>query len=99
MSLTQEQIKKISENLSKIHLDNTQNLEWDLNNILKYFDLLNEVDTTNVKPTYSVISKDENNLRKDILEENKKPIPKELLNCSNQKIIANQIAISNIMSH
>jgi len=46
-----------------------------------------------VKPTYSVISKDENNLRKDILEENKKPIPKELLNCSNQKIIANQIAI------
>lgn len=99
MSLTQEQIKKISENLSKIHLDDTQNLEWDLNNILKYFDLLNEVDTENVKPTYSVISKDDNNLREDILEENKSPTPKELLDCSNQKVIANQIAISNIMSH
>ncbi len=99
MSLTQEQIKKIAENLSKIKLDNTSGLEKDLNNILKYFDLLNQVDTENVKPTYSVIEKSKNSFRKDILNKNKKTNPKELLNCSNQQIIADQIAINNIMSH
>jgi aspartyl-tRNA(Asn)/glutamyl-tRNA(Gln) amidotransferase subunit C len=98
MSLTQEQIKKIAEKLSKIHLDETktEELKWDLNNILKYFDLLNEVDTENVKPTYSVIEK-ENSLREDIEQKIKDPSVKELLECSNQDVIANQIAINNIM--
>ena len=97
MSLTQEQIKKIAENLSKIHLDEgkLQEIEGDLNNILKYFELLDEVDTENVEPTYSVISK-ENVLREDKLQ--KKEISREeLLACSKQDIIADQIAINNIM--
>jgi len=97
MSLTQEQIKKISEKLSKIHLNDEQleKISWDLNNILKYFELLDEVDTENVKPTYSVISK-ENILREDELQ--KKEISREeLLSCSKQDIIADQIAINNIM--
>jgi len=99
MSLTQEQIKKLAENLSKIHLDEekTKEIEWDLNNILKYFDLLNEVDTENVSPTYSVIAKEENSLREDKEAEVKDPSPKELLECSNQDVIADQIAINNIM--
>ena len=99
MSLTQEQIKKLAENLSKIHLNDekVKEIEWDLNNILKYFDLLNEVDTENVVPTYSVIHKEENSLRKDKEEKDKKPSPKELLECSNQDVIADQIAINNIM--
>jgi len=94
MTLTQEQIKKISENLSKIPLDNPK-IEEDLNNILKYFDLLDEIDTENIKPTYSVINK-KNILREDI-ETNKSITNKELLNCSNMSIIADQIAVSNIM--
>jgi len=94
MNLTQEQIKNIAENLSKIP-SNNPNIKSDLNNILKYFDLLNEVDTENIEPTYSVISK-KNILREDILEE-KIISKKELLNQSNQQVIADQIAISNIM--
>ena len=99
MNLTQEQIKKISEKLSKIYLDNekTKELEKDLNNILQYFELLSEVDTTWVNPTYSVIIKENNISRKDEIEEEKTPTPRELLECSNQNIIANQIAINNIM--
>jgi len=94
MSLTQEQIKKISENLSKISNPNPKIAE-DLNWILDYFELLNEVDTENISPTYSVISK-ENTLREDV--ESEKIISREeLLNCSNQQVIAEQIAISNIM--
>ena len=94
MSLTQEQITKIAENLSKIPATNP-NIESDLNNILKYFDLLKEVDTENVTPTYSVILK-ENILREDKLEE-KVLSRKELLDCSNQQVVADQIAVSNIM--
>ena len=94
MTLTQEQISKIAENLSKIPANNP-NIEGDLNNILKYFDLLNEVNTENIIPTYSVILK-ENMLREDKLE--KKVISrKEILDCSKQQIVADQIAISNIM--
>lgn len=95
MSLTQEQIKKISENLSKISSPK-EKIAKDLNEILKYFDLLNEVNTDSVKPTYSVITK-ENILREDIELKEKKQTREDLLKCSNQKIIADQIAISNIM--
>jgi len=94
MTLTQEQIKKIAENLSKIPADN-QNIEKDLNNILKYFDLLQEVDTENISPTYSVISK-KNILRKDELQE-KTISREELLAQTNQQVIADQIAVNNIM--
>lgn len=93
MSLTQEQIEKLSKNLSKIRIDN-EKLGQDVNWILKYIDLLNEVDTTWVKPTTTVVEV-ENNLREDT--EIREITPKELLACSGQKVIANQIAISNIM--
>jgi len=94
MSVTQEQIEKLSKNLSKINTS-SEKLTWDVNGILKYVELLNEVDTSWVKPTVSVIES-ENILRKDI--EKKKDISREeLLKCSNQKIIADQIALTNIM--
>lgn len=95
MSLTQEQIEKLSKNLSKIEIVEPK-LGEDINNILSYIDLLNEVDTTWIEPTVSVIDS-ENILRKD-LEKEKNVTPKELLSCSPQKVIANQIAISNIMN-
>ena len=94
MSLTQEQIEKLSKNLSKISVDN-EKIAWDINWILNYIELLNEVDTTWIKATVSVIEKNAT-LRKD--EKKKKYNSREeLLTCSNQKVIANQIAISNIM--
>ncbi len=94
MSLTQEQIEKLSKNLSKISVDN-EKIAWDVNWILNYIELLNEVDTTWVKATVSVIEKNAT-LREDEKKE-KYNSREELLACSNQKVIANQIAISNIM--
>ncbi len=94
MSLTQEQIEKLSKNLSKISLDD-EKLGNDINEILQYIDLLNEVDTTWVEPTVSVVQKN-SSLRKDVETSKETPV-KELLDCSNQKVIANQIAIANIM--
>jgi len=94
MSFTQEQIEKLSKNLSKISVDNEktwEKIDW----IIKYVELLNEVDTTWVKSTVSVIDT-ENTLREDKQQE-KTISRKELLACSNQKVVANQIAITNIM--
>ena len=90
MSLTQEQIKKIAEDLSKV-----PNSTLEINKILDYFELLKEVDTDNIEPTYSVIEK-ENTLREDI-ETPKTVKAADLLACSPQKVVANQIAVSNIM--
>jgi Asp-tRNA(Asn)/Glu-tRNA(Gln) amidotransferase C subunit len=45
MDLTQEQIKKLANNLSKLDL-NDEKLGQDINGIIKYIDLLAEVDTT-----------------------------------------------------
>jgi len=94
MDLTQEQIKKLANNLSKLNLDD-EKLSWDINEIITYIDLLSEVDTTWVKSTVSVIDKD-NEFREDKQVE-KEISREELLSCSNQKVIQDQIAISNIM--
>jgi aspartyl-tRNA(Asn)/glutamyl-tRNA(Gln) amidotransferase subunit C len=94
MSLTQDQITKIISNLSKVSLENEEKALKNMNNILKYMDLLQEVDTKNVEATISVINK-KNILREDIVINNDNQ--KELLNCSQQNIINNSIAIPNIM--
>ncbi len=94
MSITQEQIKEIAKKLSKIPSDNDK-IIWNIWDIIKYIDLLEEVDTNSINPTISVIEK-WTSLRDDI-EIKKEMNPKELINCSNQKIIANQIIIPNIM--
>ncbi len=94
MSGTQEQIKKIAEKLSKVPLQDSKlwnDLEW----ILKYMDMLDEVDTTWVKPTISVVER-WTPLREDIVSE-KTTQPKDLLDCSQQKIVSNQIVLPNIM--
>lgn len=95
MKITQEEIKKISIKLAKITPNNEEKLANNITSILEYVILLNEVDTTWVEPTVSVISKKNNLLREDLVNEKQKPI--DLLKCSNQKIIANHIAINNIM--
>ncbi len=95
MSLTQEQIEKLLKNLSKLWVENSEKLTGNVNSIIEYMDILNEVDTTDVVPTVSVVEKT-NILRKDI-EEEKDVASSGLLECSPQKVVANQIAIGNIM--
>ncbi len=94
MTITQDQIKKIAKNLCKLPAEETKLIN-DIKGILNYVEMLNEVDTTWVEPTISVVKK-ESSLRKDILKE-KCISPQELLACSPQKVIAEQIAIGNIM--
>ncbi len=94
MDLTQDQIKNLANNLSKLDFEDTK-LSNDINWIIKYIDLLSEVDTTWVQPTISVVKK-ENEFRKDT-EKQKEISREELLACSNQKVIQDQIAVSNIM--
>ena len=95
MSVTQEEIKKIAENLAKLTPKNLGNLSSSTNSILWYFELLNEVDTKNVKPTVNVVEK-VSTLRSD--DELVKEIdPSELLACSEQKVVGGQITIANIM--
>lgn len=95
MSITQEQIEKIAKNLAKLEPRNEQKLVGSINSILQYVDLLGEIDTTGINPTVSVISKDKTSLKND--EEKREVFPSDLLKSSPQKIIANQIAVSDIM--
>lgn len=94
MSANEEQIKKIARNLCKLPGEEWKLLH-DVNEILAYVEMLNEVDTTGVEPTVSVVQKD-NILRKDVVEQ-KHATPTELLNCSPQKVVSGQIVIGNIM--
>jgi len=94
MTVTQEQIQKIAEKLSKVPGGNSS-LLWNIQDILKYMELLNEVDTTGVTPTVSVIGKWQS-LRKDILGK-KITSPEEFLACSNQKVVSGQVILPNIM--
>ncbi|MCP4522743.1 MAG: aspartyl/glutamyl-tRNA amidotransferase subunit C [Candidatus Gracilibacteria bacterium] len=94
MTLTQDQIKKLSESLTKIKNEDPK-LAQDVSSIIDYIDLLEEVDTDDVEATVSVVHQ-ENTLRADI-ETEKITSPQELLKCSQQKIISGQIAVSNIM--
>ncbi len=93
MTVTQEQIEKLSSALSKIKTD-TSKSESGINSILKYIDILNQVDTNGITTTVSSVKKD-TVLRKDIEVQNN--LASALLGCSPQKVIANQIALSNIM--
>lgn len=92
MSITQEQIKNIA-NLSKLRLDNEEQLTQNINDILWYVEQLSEVDTTWVVWTVSVVP-GKNKMREDT-EVNSDCTP--LLEQSRQRVIQNQIAISNIM--
>lgn len=94
MSITQDQIKKITKNLAKLPAGSDK-IEHDLNSIIWYIDMLNEIDTTWVIPTISVTN-GKSKLREDV-ESNNLATPTELLKCSQNKVIAWQIAVWSIM--
>ena len=93
MSITQDQMENIIKNLSKLP-DVDPKMFEDTAKIIEHMEVLQEVDTNWVKPTISV-SDFSAILRKDI--EKRDIDAKETLNCTNHKIIANQIAVPSIM--
>lgn len=92
MSITQDQLHNIA-NLSKLRLKNEEKVLGNLNNILDYVSELEKVDTDGVNPTVSVVHHNQP-LREDNINNGS---GEELLKCSNQKVVASQIALSNIM--
>lgn len=96
MSVSQEELKKIAEKLSKIPGDNPE-IYGNFSDILGYMELLEEVDTSWVTPTVSVIESSAH-LRDDKVEDVPLSSAKELLQASNQKVIADQIILPNIMN-
>ena len=84
----------MAEKLSKIPWDNHA-LLWNITDILSYMDLLNELDTTDIIPTVSVID-NAAKLREDVIVE-KEISPKDLLACSSQKVVSQQVVLPNIM--
>ncbi|MCH2189114.1 aspartyl/glutamyl-tRNA amidotransferase subunit C [Candidatus Gracilibacteria bacterium] len=93
MSVTQEQMKKLTQNLSKLH-SGSQGVESGIHSTLDYIDTLSNVDTAGVKTTVSSVAT-KGHLRED--KEIRDMSPSDLLACSPQKIISNQIALTNIM--
>ena len=96
MSISQDELQKIAEKLSKIPGDN-EKLLWNISDILGYMDLLQEVDTHWVIPTVSVVEGSAA-LRSDELSSPTGASPKDLLNASEQKIVSGQIVLPNIMN-
>lgn len=96
MSISQDELKKIAEKLSKIPGDNPA-LLWNITDILGYMDLLSEVDTSWVNPTVSVV---EHNaiLREDTAKNPTQATGVDLLKTTNQKVVAEQIVLPNIMN-
>lgn len=93
MSITQDQMENIIKNLSKLP-DIDPKMFEDTAKIIAHMEVLQEVDTNWIKPTISV-SDFPAVLRKDI--EKRDVEAKETLECTNNKIIANQIAVPSIM--
>lgn len=93
MGISQDELKKIAKKLSKLP-GCDEALIWNINDTLKYVELLSEVDTEGVIPTVSVIS--ENSLlREDNEVRNIKG--NKLLECSKQNIVSDYITLPNIM--
>lgn len=94
MSISQDELQKIAEKLSKIPGDNSA-LLWNITDILSYMELLEEVDTSWVIPTVSVVEQQALLREDDIIPS--QASPKELLDSSSQKVVADQIVLPNIM--
>lgn len=77
MSISKEEIKKIAE-LSRLKLTENEEIRYaeTISAVLEYMKILDEVDTTQIEPTYQVTDL-ENMVREDIVKVNKNT--KELL--------------------
>ncbi len=80
MSLTKDEVLKVA-HLARLEFaeDEIERFRGDLNNILKFVEKLQEVDTQGVEPLFQVNHDEENKFRKDEIKESLDP-EKALLN-------------------
>ena len=80
MSLTKDEVLKVA-HLARLEFaeDEIERFRGDLNNILKFVEKLQEVDTQGVEPLFQVNHNEENKFRKDEIKESLNP-EKALLN-------------------
>jgi aspartyl-tRNA(Asn)/glutamyl-tRNA(Gln) amidotransferase subunit C len=80
MSLTKDEVLKVA-HLARLEFaeDEIERFRGDLNNILKFVEKLQEVDTQGVEPLFQVNHNEENKFRKDEIKESLDP-EKALLN-------------------
>ncbi len=96
MSISQDELKKIAEKLSKIPADNPA-LLGNITDILWYMDLLSQVDTSEVTPTVSVVE-NKAELRDDTVQNPTHATGADLLKTTKQKVAWDQIVLPNIMN-
>lgn len=96
MTLSQDELQKIAKRLTKIEANNPK-LLGNIQDVLNYMKLLEEIDTSGIVPTISVVEENAR-LREDKIQNPTGVTPQELLNSSPQKVIADQIVLPNIMS-
>lgn len=72
MALTKEEVLKVA-SLARLEFNSEEieKYQQELNDILNYIDMLDEVDTEEISPL-SQVNKDVNNLREDIVKESLK---------------------------
>ncbi len=97
MSLTQEQIAHIAR-LSRLSLspEELEKYRTDLSSVVDYVEVLSSVPSESlegIEPTFPSVLP----LRGDVVKEKPDPTRKELLARSPQRVVADQIAIPNIM--
>lgn len=96
MKITQDEVKHLA-NLSNISLNESEvdNLRNDLEKIVNYIELLNELDTENIEPTYSV-SDNVNVWREDKID-NYNVDKEELLSLAGKNILDGQIKVPKVL--
>ena len=97
MSLSKEEVKKIAF-LARIGLNDAEldHLAPQLADIINYVEILNEVDTDDVKPTYQVTglnSVSEEDMVIDFVDNKDR-----LLECTNLKTYAHQIVVKSVFN-
>ncbi|MFZ2275821.1 MAG: Asp-tRNA(Asn)/Glu-tRNA(Gln) amidotransferase subunit GatC [Candidatus Nanogingivalis sp.] len=96
MNITKDEVKHLAK-LSNISLDESEveNLRGDLENIVNYIKQLDELDTENVEPTYSV-SENQNIWREDEID-NYGVGKEELLALAGENIEAGQVKVPKVL--
>ena len=96
MNITKDEVKHLAK-LSNISLNESEveNLRGDLENIVNYIKQLDELNTENVEPTYSV-SENQNIWREDEID-NYGVGKEELLAVAGEKIAAGQVKVPKVL--
>lgn len=96
MNITKDEVKHLAK-LSNISLSESEveNLRGDLENIVNYINQLDELDTENVEPTYSV-SENQNIWREDEID-NYGVGKEELLALAGEDVEAGQVKVPKVL--